>query len=121
MPQKQKSYATARVSGGEPAETKPASRKVSVRSSQPDTGVLPEAIEAAGVWQTNKRVNALWGTNEPRNTWVMIAGVGWKRLAASTDSSALALTALASLGKLTQARVDYREESDGFIHEMYVW
>ena len=51
----------------------------------------------------------------------MIAGVGWKRLATSTDSSALALTVLASLGKLTQARVDYREESDGFIHELYVW
>ena len=121
MPSKQKSYAAARVAVGEPAAARSAPRKVPVRPSQPDTGVLPEAVEAAGVWQTNKRVNALWGTNEPRNTWVMIAGVGWKRLATSTDSSALALTVLASLGKLTQARVDYREESDGFIHELYVW
>jgi hypothetical protein len=121
MPPKQKSYATGRVAVGEPPEAKAPPRKVPVRPSQPDAGVLAEAMEAAGVWQTNKRVNALWGTNEPRNSWVMIAGVGWKKLAADTDSSALALTVLASHGKLTQARVDYREESDGLIHELYVW
>jgi hypothetical protein len=122
MPAKQKSYATARTSVGEPPEAKTAPRKAPVRPSQPEAGVLPEAVEAAaGVWQTNKRVNALWGTNEPRNSWVLIAGVGWKKLASSTDSSALALTVLAAHGKLTQARVDYREESDGLIHELYVW
>ena len=120
---KQRTYATARAAVGEPPEAKaPPRTKVPVRPSQPEAGVLPEFMEAAaGVWQTNKRVNALWGTNEPRNSWVLIAGVGWKKLAAGTDSSALALTVLASHGKLTQASVDYREESDGFIHELYVW
>lgn len=119
---KQKSYAAARAAVGEPPEAKAAPHtKAPVRPSQPEAGVLPEAVEAAGVWQSNKRVNALWGTNEPRNSWVLIAGVGWKKLATSTDSSTLALTVLAAHGKLTQVRVDYREESDGCIHEMYVW
>jgi hypothetical protein len=119
---KQKTYPTARAAVGEPPETKAATRtKAPPRPSQPEADVLPEAIEAAGVWQTNKRITAIWGTNEPRNSWVLIAGLGWKRLAAGTDSSALALTVLASNGKLTNSRVDYREESDGFIHELYVW
>ena len=119
---KQKTYPTGRAAVGEPPEAKAASRtKAPLRPSQPEPGVLPETIEAAGVWQTNKRITAVWGTNEPRNSWVLITGVGWKRLAAGSDSSALALTVLASNGKLTQARVDYREESDGFIHELYVW
>jgi hypothetical protein len=75
----------------------------------------------AAVWQRNKRVSALWGTNESLNSWALIAGVGWKKLSAGSDSAALALTTLAALGKLTQTRVDYREESDGSIHELYVW
>src|SRR5688572_26297963 len=118
---KQKTYGSTRAAVGEPREAKAAPpRKVPVRPSQPEAGVLPEFLEpAAGVWQTNKRVTALWGTNEPRNSWVQITGVGWKKLAPSTDSSTLALTLLASHGKLTQARVDYREESDGCIHELY--
>jgi hypothetical protein len=122
MPKQKSSYATSRVAVEESPGVKAATRtKAPVRPSQPDFAVLPEAIEAAGVWQANKRVNALWGTNEPRNSWVLIAGVGWKKLGSSSDSSALALTVLASHGKLTQARVDYREESDGYIHELYVW
>jgi len=91
------------------------------RPSEPSSAVLPEVVEAAGVWQNDKRAIALWGTNEARNSWVLIAGVGWKKLAATTDTAALALTVLAAHGKLTHARVDYREESDGCIHELYVW
>ena len=120
---KQKSYASARVGVREAPDAKAAPRtKAPVRPSQPEAGVHPEFMEAgAGTGQTNTRVNALWGTNEPHNSWVLIAGVGWKKLGTSTDSSTLALTVLASHGKLTQARVDYREESDGCIHELYVW
>jgi len=120
---KQKSYASARAGVRDAPDAKaPPRTKAPVRPSQPEAGVLPELMEAAaGTWQTNKRVNALWGTNEPHNSWVLIAGIGWKKLAGSTDSGTLALTVLASHGKLTQTRVDYREESDGCIHEMYVW
>jgi hypothetical protein len=134
---KQKTYPTSRVAVEEPpgakkptgyAATEAASAaatrtkpEATARPAQPDFGVLPEAVEAAGVWQSNKRVNALWATTESHNSWVLIAGVGWKKLSASTDSSALALTTLAAHGKLTQTRVDYREEADGCIHELYVW
>jgi hypothetical protein len=93
-----------------------------VTGSQPSAEVVPREVEAAvGVWQQNKRVSALWGTDESRNSWVLISGIGWKRLSAGSDSAALALTTLASIAKMTQARVDYREESDGCIHELYLW
>ena len=125
---KQKSYPTSRVGGAAAgvmgAATMPeplAPGGAGVRPSEPSSAVLPEAVEAAGVWQNDKRATALWGTNEPHNSWVLIAAVGWKKLAATTDSAALALTVLAAHGKLTQTRVDYREESDGCIHELYVW
>jgi hypothetical protein len=121
---KTEAYAGGAAAGVMAAATMPgplAPGGAGVRPSEPSAAVLPEAVEAAGVWQNDKRATALWGTNEPRNSWVLIAGVGWKKLATTTDSAALALTVLAAHGKLTQTRVDYREESDGCIHELYVW
>ncbi len=115
----QQETAAATVMHGGQAASPPT--QATARPSEPDRHVLPEAAEAAGVWQNNKRVTGLWGTNETRNSWVLIDGVGWKKLSAGTDSAELALTVLASHAKLTQARVDYREESDGSIHELYVW
>ena len=74
----------------------------------------------ASVW-VNGKVNALWSINQNRNTWVGVAGVGWVKLANNSDSAIVAFTMLAANAKQTQGTVNYRQESDNMIHEMYVW
>jgi hypothetical protein len=75
----------------------------------------------AGAWHTDQRVNALWVNAEERNAWVNITSIGWKQLANSSDSAVTALTIIGAQAKQSQTRVDYRDEADGMIHEMYVW
>ena len=72
-------------------------------------------------WNNDKRVTALWSINQSRNSWVYINGVGWKRLSTASDSANLALTLLAAHAKQSQTNYTYRDESDGLIHESYVW
>lgn len=72
-------------------------------------------------WQNDKRVGMLWAINENRNSWVYINSVGWKKLANASDSGIVAMTILASHAKELQRRIDYRDEADGMIHEMYIW
>jgi len=79
-----------------------------------------EAISAT-VWQNDKRVTALWTMNQNRNSWAAIAGIGWKKFSTNSDSAILAMNLLAESARQTQTRVDYREEADGMIHEVYVW
>jgi hypothetical protein len=74
----------------------------------------------ASVW-VNGKVNALWSINQNRNTWIGVAGVGWVKLANNSDSAIVAFTMLAANAKQTQGTVNYRQESDNMIHEMYVW
>jgi len=80
-----------------------------------------EAVEAVGAWLADKRVNALWCINQNRNVYMGVAGVGWKKLANNSDSAIIAFTTLASHARATQARIDYREEADGMVHECYIW
>ena len=75
----------------------------------------------ATVWVNNKKINALWSINENRNSWVGVAGVGWVKLANNSDSAIVALTMLGANARQTQGVVNYRQESDNMIHEMYVW
>lgn len=85
----------------------------------------PEAAFAAdeGVlaWQSDKRVNALWSINQTRNTWMGVTGLGWKRLFNGNDSSLTALAMLAAHARQTNCRIDYRDETDGMVREIYVW
>ncbi len=82
-----------------------------------------EQLVAMGVtaWVGDKRVNALWGINQNRNSWVSVAGIGWKKLANNSDTAVVALTTLAAHARLMQSSYNYREEADGMIHECYVW
>jgi hypothetical protein len=72
-------------------------------------------------WQNDKRINALWAINENRNVFVGVVGAGWKKLANNNDSGIVALTLLSGSARITQTAVNYRDEADGMIHEMYVW
>ena len=75
----------------------------------------------ATTWNNSAHINALWSINQDKNSWVGIAGVGWKKLSTASESGIVALTALASTAKEKNSLVYYREESDSMIHEFYVW
>ena len=100
---------------------------VAARSGGSETAPsLEPPAEAAGgggvtAWNNNKKITALWGINQNRNSWVHVDGVGWKRLADNSDSAVVALTILGAHAKQTGATVNYRDEADGKIHEIYVW
>jgi hypothetical protein len=84
-------------------------------------GGVAAAAVGASVWVNNKKINALWAINENRNSWIGVAGVGWVKLANNSDSAIVAFTTLGANARLTQGSVNYRQEADGMIHEIYVW
>jgi hypothetical protein len=86
-----------------------------------DGGGAGAGAVGATTWVNNKKINALWAINQNRNSWVGVAGVGWVKLANNSDSAIVALTMLGANAKITQGTVNYRQESDGMLHEMYVW
>ena len=92
-------------------------------ASSPSLMPPTKAATAGGLtaWNNDKRVSALWGMNENRNSWVFVPAVGWKKLANNSDSAVVALTILAAHAKQTQTAYTYRDEADGMIHEAYVW
>jgi hypothetical protein len=88
------------------------------------TAMPPATASSSGgvsAWQNGKLVTALWSINQNRNVWLSISGVGWKKLANNSDTAIVALNILGASARLTQTQVNYREEADGMIHEMYVW
>jgi hypothetical protein len=70
---------------------------------------------------SNKKINGLWSINQNRNSWIGVSGIGWKKLANNSDSAIVALTMLSAHALEKGSVVNYREESDGMIHEIYVW
>lgn len=79
------------------------------------------AITAIGAWQADKRITALWCNSSTRNAFMHVAGIGWKRLNPSNDSAWSALVLLADQARQTGCRIDYRDEADGLVHEIYLW
>lgn len=79
------------------------------------------AVSGVAAWQSGKKIDALWTTNEDGNSWIGVAGVGWKKLAHSSETAVSALTMLAAHARCVNSNVDYRDEADNMIHEMYVW
>ena len=109
-----------------PTQTPPTTAKAATAGGQAAPSLTPgtAATTAAGVvgaWLNDKRVTALWGISENRNSWIYINGVGWKKLANNSDTAVVALTILGAHAKQTQTAYNYREEADGMIHEAYVW
>lgn len=77
--------------------------------------------EAVATWLNDKRISATWSINQNRNVYVAVTGVGWKKLAGNSDSAIVALTMLSTHARQMNSPVNYREEADGMIYEMYVW
>jgi len=83
--------------------------------------VISSVSATATTWNNSAHINALWSINQDKNSWVGIAGIGWKKLSTASESGIVALTMLASTAKEKNSLVYYREESDARIHEFYVW
>ena len=79
------------------------------------------AVTAVAAVQTDKRVSALWCNRSPRNAWMHVTGIGWKRLSPANDSSWNAMVLLATQARQTGCRIDYRDEADGLVHEIFLW
>lgn len=74
----------------------------------------------AGVWNNDKRVNALFSANETRNSWMSVVGTGWVRVANNIDSANEALTVLASNAKVKNSPINYLLDG-GQATQIYVW
>ncbi len=83
----------------------------------------PAASVGVGVtaWLNDKRITGLWSLNQNRNSWIYVNGIGWKKLANNSDSAIVALSMLSAHAREKDSAVNYREESDGMIREIYVW
>jgi glycine cleavage system protein P-like pyridoxal-binding family len=93
---------------------------------QMEPSLLPPQVDkdqAEGItaWQNGQKITALWSNNANRNSWVYVANIGWKKLADNSDSAVVALNVLAAHAQLKGTVVNYREDADTKIHEIYVW
>lgn len=109
------------LSGVSTASTSAAAEPAAPTAEPPSVSVGAGGAVGATVWVNNQKINALWSIAENRNSWAGVAGVGWRKLANNSDSAIVALTILAANAKQTQGIVNYRQEADNMIHEMYVW
>jgi hypothetical protein len=85
------------------------------------SGATLAAAGGAGTWQANQTIGALWSSDDKDNAYAWINGVGWKRLAPTSDASLMAMNILTRLGRDKGSAINYREEADGAIHEIYLW
>ena len=106
---------------GAPTAEPPASALAAAAAAAEGTAAAADGGIGASVWVNGKKVNALWAINQNRNSWISVVGVGWVKFANNSDSAIVAFTMLGADAKLTQGTVNYRQESDNMIHEIYVW
>jgi hypothetical protein len=81
----------------------------------------PPVFQVSMDWQNNKKFNGSWCIDEDRNVWYHVDGIGWKKLAYQSESAIVAMNILAAHAKQVGSIVNYRDEADGMIYEMYVW
>ena len=108
-----------------PSEEPPAEALLASEGNDSMPQETPPAESAAvgafgAVWLRGKKIDALWSINENRNSWVHVAGVGWKKLASNSDSVVVALTMASAHARQTNSTVDLKEDG-GQITEMSVW
>lgn len=74
----------------------------------------------AGVWNNDKRTNALFSANETRNSWMSVVGVGWVKMASTIDSANEALTIFSTAAKVKNSPINYLLDG-GQVIQLYVW
>lgn len=116
---------TLEVGGSRPSTEPPAEALLASEGSDSMPLETPPAESAAAtafgaVWHSGKKIDALWSINQNRNSWVHVAGIGWKRLANNSDSAVVALTMGGAHARQMNSTVSLKEDA-GQITEMYVW
>jgi hypothetical protein len=86
---------------------------------QPPTAAVTG--DGVGLWVSNKQIDALYSTYAARFSWMHVAGGVWRRFSPVSDSGVAALALLAAHARDRGRPVNYREEADQLVHEMYVW
>ena len=86
---------------------------------QPPTAAVTG--DGVGLWVTNKQIDALYSTYAARFAWMHVAGSVWRRFSPASDSGVAALALLAAHARDRGRPVNFREEADQLVHEMYVW
>lgn len=71
-------------------------------------------------WQNGKKFGGLWATNENRNTWVHVSGLGWRKLSNKSDSVTITMAIMAAHAKAKGSNVNFFEDGNK-ITQMYVW
>jgi hypothetical protein len=87
-------------------------------------GAALGAEAATGItatWRAGLTVTALWSTNEIRNAWAYLSGLGWRKIYNGRDGAFMSLVGLASQARQTGRPITAREEPDGMLYEIYVW
>ena len=87
----------------------------------PEETVTIGADEGVTAWLTNRKVLGLWSNSSPKNSWISIQGLGWKRLFAGSDTTVACMTMLAAHAREAGRNVNVRIETDNMVHEIYVW
>jgi hypothetical protein len=77
--------------------------------------------DGVGLWVSNKQIDALYSTYAARFSWMHVTGGLWRRFSPVSDSGVAALALLAAHARDRGRPVNYREEADQLVHEMYVW
>lgn len=72
-------------------------------------------------YRSNQYIDALWSINQTRNAFMLVRGLGWRKIYNGRDGSFVALCALASQARQTNRPITFREEADGMVYEIYLW
>lgn len=126
MPNETQQSTQALPGQSKPEELSPFDLVAALAASGQSTPTLEPPVASLGeeevaVWLNDKRISMVWSISENRNVFVAVTGVGWKKLANNSDSAIVALNIMACNARQMNSSVNYREEADGMIHEMYVW
>ncbi len=88
-----------------------------------DPSSMSEADLAAvtAIWRSSQYVDAMWSIDQTRNAFMMVRGLGWRKIYNGRDGAFTALVSLASQARQTGRQVSFREEPDGMVYEIYLW
>lgn len=72
-------------------------------------------------WQNDKKIVGLWTNSSPRNAYMHVDQIGWRKFADNSDSAIVAFNIIAAHAKVLGKPVKYYEEADNKVSSLYVW
>ncbi|MBM7786909.1 RAD23 family protein [Tenggerimyces flavus] len=88
-----------------------------------DPSSMAEADLAAvtATWRSSQYIDAMWSIDQTRNAFMLVRGLGWRKIYNGRDGAFTALVSLAAQARQTGRQVSFREEADGMVYEIYLW